>query len=105
MKIICPLELTNQPIGLDEDGFARIDRVKTMLTPFLTLRRCHHHHSRAHPTIGNVESKTWADLSVSPACRRDKSGRSSPSFRVSEWRGDGAAHPAVETRNVPDADF
>ena len=55
MKINFPLELTDQPIGLDEDGFARIDRVKTMLTPFFTLRRCHHHHSRAHPTIGDVE--------------------------------------------------
>jgi hypothetical protein len=58
VKINFPLELTDQPIGLDEDGFARIDRVETMLTPFFTLRRCHHHHSRAHPTIGKPSAWT-----------------------------------------------
>jgi len=62
VKIHFPLELTDQPIGL-EDSFARTDRVKTMLTPFFPLRRCHHHHFRAQP----------ADL---PA----------PSFRVCEPR-------------------
>jgi hypothetical protein len=71
VKINSPLELTDQPIGLDEDGFARIDRVKTMLTPFFTPPRCHHHHSRAHPTIGgNVESKTWAPSFRVCAARR-----------------------------------
>ena len=45
VEINFPLEITDQPIGLDEDGFAGIDRVKATLTP--SRRRCRHHHPRA----------------------------------------------------------
>jgi hypothetical protein len=46
MKINFPLELTDQPIGFDEDGVAWIDRVKAMLTPFFAPPSCRHHHSQ-----------------------------------------------------------
>ena len=56
VKINLPLELTDQPIRFDEDRFARIDRVKAMLTPFLTPRRCH------HPTPARTLSSAMSNI-------------------------------------------
>jgi hypothetical protein len=33
VEIHLPLELADRPIGLDEDAFVRIDRVKATVTP------------------------------------------------------------------------